>query len=151
MANDFATMLGGGMPSLGMSQPAPNAQMSDIGQRLAALQAMMQQNGQGQGFGLGQTLPGMQPSGSPLMSPGVMASALGASNPTAGIGQGGMAHALLQLGPMLSNMAQNQQQPQIQPGALPIANAMRMPGMARGYMAPNGGVQPRRVVGSLGM
>lgn len=114
---------------------------------------MFGQMGQGQGFGLGQQLPGIgqqeQQGAMTPMAAGMMGQ--GAQ----GMGQGGMAGLLAQLGPLLAQMQGQQQQPQQMPGQLPVAGqgmqgqGMGLPAMSalqRGYMAQGGGIAPQRQV-----
>lgn len=113
------------------------------------LQQMLMAQGQGQGFGLGQQLPGLaqaQGAGGGLPGDGTLASMLG--------GMGGqdadpsMAAMLARFGPALLQQGGQQQMPT--PGALPVAGASPGAGGGpqglRGYMAQGGGIAPRRIV-----
>lgn len=156
---DFASMLGG----LGGANANPGTLMSVLGMGNVADPAMTQ-------AATGMAAPGTMPAGmgNPGLSfPGTQ------SMPGQGVqmpGAGGNApqtpmasmlasaannpqlmQAMMQAGPMMAGMGQQQQQPQqAAPGALPIAGAMGGTALRRspnqGYMAQGGGIAPQRVL-----
>lgn len=146
----------GAPPAMQTPQGAPTPeQIQQMMQaRMGGMGAMMggQAPGMGQGFGLGQQMPGMpQPTPEQLAGPGGMPNGA----PPAPQQRGLPFEQMMKMGMGMMGMGQGQPPRQMMPGQLPVAGmgggmAQARGGIGQGFTGMGGGVAPRRVVNQRG-